>query len=208
MEIELDYELTEKIRHLVWRYQDKWGKELHRTDMVYCPVKAYCRLKGIKPKPKGRSLENWIIGEIGHALIQRAFENVEVEKEYEGVVMHYDVVWDNMPMEIKTTVTGILHAAQIPDEYLEQLTYGLVMSGDKEGLLLTFDLLNKLILVWRIKLSDDELEKARRRFIKRKNLILEAVKRNDPSILQPYYEECSNCPYAYKPDGCPCYRGE
>jgi len=202
MKIELDYAFTQEVREKIWQTREKWGKEFHRSDLVYCPLKAYCRLRGIEAKPRAKVVENWIVGEIAHRLVQRAFELVEVEKEFQGAQVHFDIIHRGLPLEVKTTITSILNKEHIPQEYLDQLIYGLVFNQSKEGLLMTFDIVNKVLLVWRIRISNRELEEYTRKFISQRRRILEAAKKGDPSMLEPKWNECKTCPYNYE-GGCP-----
>jgi hypothetical protein len=205
LEVTLDYEATEEIRKKIWKVRESWGKEFHRSDLVYCELKPYCRLTGIEAKPTVKAVENWVIGEIGHIVIQRAFDAVEVEKKLDGVEVHHDVEYEGVPLEIKTTTLRILNPTHLPQEYLDQLAFGLVFEQVREGKLLTLDLVTKTLLVWKVRLSTRELEEYTRRFMRQYRKIMDAVKRRDPSILKPKYEECEYCPYCY-PGGCPYFR--
>lgn len=208
VEVQLDYELTEEVRSRIWRSREKWGKEFHRTDLVYCKLKPYCRLTGVEARVKREVVESWLIGEIGHQLIQRAFKLTEVKREFQGAQVHYDVILPGEGgriMEVKTSTLNILNASQIPKEYLEQCVYGMVFSQHREALLLTLDLNSKLLLVWRISIAKEELEEWTERFIKQKNSIIEAVEKGDPGSLTPKYEECVTCMYGYS-GGCPKFR--
>lgn len=204
MQVELDYDLTEEIKKYIWRTHSQWGSEFHRSDLVYCELKPYCRLTGISARPRPRVVENWVVGEIGHILIQKAFKLVEVEREFEGAQVHYDVIFKSLPLEIKTSVLSILNQSHIPREYLDQIAYGLVFSNSTEGLLLTLDIVDKILLVWRVKLTHEELEYYKSSFIKRKERILTAVAESNPYLLEPKRDECDLCVYAYQ-NGCPWY---
>jgi len=202
MKIELDYESTEKLRSRIWRHRDTWGKELHRSDLVYCPLKAYCRLTGVEAKPREKTVEAWIVGTAIHEVIQRAFKEKEIKVSNGVIEAHLDTRYRRCPLEIKTTTLSILRPSEIPDEYIQQLIFGMVLEGKRTGYLLTLDIVNKTMLVWKVKLTTTEWEEWRDRMIVRRSKILEAVERRDPSMLEPKISECPDCPYNYR-GGCP-----
>jgi len=206
VKIELDYESTEKLRSRIWRYRDTWGKELHRSDLVYCPLKAYCRLTGIEAKPREKVVESWIVGTAIHEVIQRAFKEKEIKVSNGVIEAHLDTRYRGCPLEIKTTVLTISRPSEIPDEYIQQLIYGMILEGKRTGYLLTLDIVNKTILVWKVRLTTTEWEDWRDRMIVERSKILEAVQSRNPFILKPQIGECSTCPYCY-PDGCPLAKG-
>ena len=206
MKIELDYSLTEELRSLIWRRRETWGKEFHRSDAVYCPLKAYCRMTGIEARPREQVVERWIIGELAHMIIERAFKQTEVEVLFNGSSAHIDVLYIDSPLEIKTSTLSIMNSVQLPEAWLKQLLYGMVFVNKREGILLTLDVVNKVLLAWKVRVSKKELVAASKEFRQKKRAILEAVKTGNWKLLKPKLEECSSCPYNYE-GGCPIVGG-
>jgi len=203
MKIELDYEMQIKIREQLWAHEkEKWGHELHRTDIIYCPLKAYCRLTDVPPKYTDELLSKLIVGEVAHVLIERAFPLSEVHERHEGCEVHYDFIFDTCPVEIKTTTATILNKHQIPKEWIDQLVLGLALRGTPTGYLLIFSLMTKVISVWKIELTEKELEQRRAMFIRQVKLLRQAVEERKPELLEPKKIECKSCIYNYA-GGCP-----
>jgi len=203
MKITRDYVMTQEIKAKLWSSNiEQWGKELHRTDFVTCPLKAYCRLTDVRPQYSDELLSKLIVGQVAHTLIQRAFSLSEVHEQYEGCEVHYDIIFEMSPVEVKTTTTTIFSKYQIPEEWIDQLVLGLALRGTPTGYLLIFSLMSKVISVWKIELTEEELEQRRAMFIRQVQLLRQAVKERKPELLEPKTIECKSCIYNYE-GGCP-----
>ena len=179
------------------KYKETWGKELHRDDLIYCPRKAYYRIKGYTPKLDYQTLLTFLVGKAVHDVIEEALGYAEIKLQYEGVHASIDSLYRGCPLEIKTTTKAIFNPYEIPKEWIEQLDYGILFTGKHTGYLLLFDLLTKTIVLWRRRLTDSQLKELRRTLIKKRNLILKAVEVDDVDMLEKHPEECSTCGYKY-----------
>jgi hypothetical protein len=206
MDIKINYKKTQELKDLLWNPESTWGTELHRSDPVYCHIKAYCRLVGIKPRIEERTVASWVIGTSLHRIVQDHFppDRIEVNTPRRGIEVHTDVMWDK-PAEIKTTRMSIKHAQDIPREYIDQIRYGTVFHGGSHVYLITLDIVNRTLLVWDVLLDTAEMKDAEDEFDETIAAILYAVQHRDPSILEVVEEECSDCQYNYSPGGCPIY---
>jgi len=197
VKVELDYVLTEELREKIWKNVSTWGRELHRSDCIQCPLKAYNRLTGLESRPSMHAVENWVIGKAIHDVIEGAFDLTEVEMSVMDAVVHFDVMYGSVPLEIKTTVYPMFTPAQLRREYIDQLGYGMVFTGGTHGNLLTLDLLNKMLLAWSVDFTAQEVQDYSRRFVDLITGVKEAVNRGSPNLLKPRYEECQFCEYNY-----------
>ncbi|MHC4748424.1 MAG: hypothetical protein ACYTFW_00985 [Planctomycetota bacterium] len=157
-------------------------------------------------------VENWITGEVIHRIVQDAFppEDTEVLRIREDIIVlgkspevHFDIIWDDDIVELKSTIRSILVAEDIPQEYLDQIRYGLVFDQTKKGAgLVTFDIVNKVLLYWDLSFSEKELKEANTEYQLKMKVIAIAVETKNYTFLEPNYRECRGCPYNYR-NGCP-----
>ena len=204
MEITLDREKTQIISEIIHSYPDEERNELHLTDAVYCPMKAYNRLTGMKPRVKGKVAAYFIIGKALHNIIEEKFDLFEVEfiDTVTDAQAHIDILWEELPIEVKTTRVSIRKAEDLYPHWKEQIAYELVYTGKLEGWILVLDIVRARPTVWKVKMDKEELEGWRRIFLERMKVLKEAIEKRDPSKLTPIDWECKNCVYNYE-GGCP-----
>lgn len=214
MKVSLNLEKTQRLKKIVYQQRSQWGTEPHRTDAVSCPVKAYCRMTGMVGLPHTKVVENWIVGEVLHQIVQNAFpkENTEVTRTRDDIfvmdqnpAVHFDLVWDDVFTELKSTTLSMLTKEDILPEYLEQLRFGFIFNDATLQNLVTFDIVNKVMLVWDVEIEESERKKADVDYQIRMSLIEFAVENKNPHVLEPHKNECRWCQYNYKASdgGCP-----
>jgi len=194
LKLKINYEKTNELREVIWGHGSSWGEEPHRSDAVFCPVKAYNRMIGMESIAKPKTVEIWVIGEALHNIVQSKFELTEMLRERKGTEVHIDIMWDK-PAELKTTRMSIIKDVQMPREYIDQSRYGLVFLGELEGYLITLDIVNAVFLVWDIALTKEELKEAEDEYDEIMGLIYYAVNVRNPLVLTPRREECKDCTY-------------
>lgn len=118
----------------------------------------------------------------------------EVKIKALGVSGSIDMM-DDIPIEYKSTrATNILSP-----HYFRQLGYYAVLTGKDKGVLVIQRINNKEtpFEFYDVTWTNEELEAMRREIVERRDLIIEALKRSDPSKL-PFMGEtwkCENCNY-------------
>jgi len=186
IKIEVDYKKTEKLKERLKEYFHPPSAKIYVHDLVSCPLKCYNRLKDVEFKPSKKTLMYWMIGKIFHQIIQEKYDLIEQEKEYFSVLAHIDIVEDLYPIEIKSTRQKILYPSYIPETWIKQLLFYMLISEKTEGWLFTLDINSTDFMVWKI--SVDDLNWV-------SNMFFDSYKRLMEGPLIPRILECSLCPY-------------
>lgn len=192
-------------------------KELHLTDDLYCPMKAYCRVVlGLKAKINRRTAGRFLIGNVYDALFKLPFDSVEVELKLDGCpsVGHPDVVeyihtspfdpayFGGVPIEAKHTTKTIMVEEDIPEKWVRQLALEMVYCGVVVGNLAIGEVVSTLITVWRGSITQSEFNEVKKMHIAKMNHMDICFKNRAISHLTSIRKECRGCFYNYK-DGCP-----
>ena len=202
MKVQINYDKTNELRNIIWQSHSTWGTEKHRSDPVYCHLKAYNRRIGVESRVIGRVVEHWIVGETLHRIVQDHFprENIEHLVTRGNTESHIDILWDK-PTELKSTRLLVQNIRQIPTEYIDQIRYGLVFLKKKEAYLGILSLSTNNLTVWDVILDKKEYINAEHEFDTQMNVIDYAVMHRDPTVLVPKLDECSDCSYNHS-NGC------
>jgi hypothetical protein len=205
----INYDKTKELREIIWQKNYKERTMIQRTDLVHCLLKVFCRDMGVKPKPAARSVEAWIVGDMGHLIIEGPFERKEEEiwgpDELSDIPAHIDFMWGDDNAEIKTTVHNVYLPSHI-EGYMEDIVSGFLFNRKTKGVLVTLNLIDKMLLVWDIKITKEAAAELLAKLNSRKELIRQAVKSKSFDMLEPKTEECPYCSYNYITDeevGCP-----
>lgn len=169
--------------------------EYERSDLVYCPVKAYARLHDVPMDVSMRTVASWVIGESLHMIMQQAFKITELKQQImPNVNVRWDVLWDKFT-EIKTTTLPMFRPSHLLPNYLRQLEFGLAFMDKSESYLISLDIINKVLLVWDVKFKRSYLDRKREDYKAGFEILQEANRLNNPLMLTPRTEECPWCPW-------------
>jgi CRISPR/Cas system-associated exonuclease Cas4 (RecB family) len=169
-------------------------KTIHVSDLVYCLRKAYYRLKG-QPATNTSTIEYQIIGKTLHQIIQNAFAYVEQEVENYGIKGTVDILEGHetkIPIEIKTTRRKIQNIKDIPQTYLTQLSYYLVLLDVRVGYLAILNVVDADLKLYIVEI---DIEEAKKEMLGKKALLEYALEQNNPYILPKLDWMCSSCEY-------------
>lgn len=203
MRIEHKSEMVQKFAEVMLSdyYKQSMKREgLHRGDAISCPLKAYWRITGkIKPVYASQQVGTLLLGTIAHEILHKNFSAQEKEYNLCGIKVTVDAIFESdgkmFPVESKTTRKKIYRREDIPQQWIEQLAIAMgVMNVDK-GYLVVLNVISFSLMVWEVCMSQEERETFIQGCIWQIGSILDAIEKNDPSILTPKYEECKDCPY-------------
>jgi CRISPR-associated protein Cas4 len=169
-------------------------KAIHVSDLVYCLRKAYYRLKG-QPSTDMPTVEYQIIGKTLHQIIQNAFAYVEQEIENYGIKGTVDILEGHeakIPIEIKTTRKKIQNIKDIPQTYLTQLAYYLVLLNTHIGYLAILNIVEADLKLYVVEINIEEVKKE---MLGKKALLEYALQNSNPYILPKLEWMCPTCEY-------------
>jgi len=180
-------------------FNNKKRYGLHVSDLVYCLRKAYYRKKGVPEEVDFTSKLAMRLGAIHHRFLEFTGER---EVENFGVVGHIDSIYDELPVEWKTTRS--FYNGRPSAHYLKQLAYYLVLSGKKRGYLCVCYMNAKnqkngkyepVIDRFKVILSQEEYQKTKKEILAKKEALEKALKNNGaPKAFSPAFGwECKCC---------------
>jgi len=220
MKIELDLVKTKEFNDLYHSIEEKGRKELHLTDGLYCPLKAFCRIRGLTAIWTRKTQARFNIGNDLHGEFELPFKHKEVEVKFGPSIGHPDVVlrsaklptgdegrnedWDMIegPLEFKHTTLVIHSISDIPFYWIDQVQLECIYTKTTHGWLAILELVSGCGKVWRINFTNKELVEAGDHHLAFMDMIGTAVTLNKPEILSPIRKECSSCQYNHE-QGCP-----
>jgi CRISPR/Cas system-associated exonuclease Cas4 (RecB family) len=178
---------------------------LHMSDLIYCLRKAWYRRKGY-PEPEQDNDAILLLGHGAHAILAGDGREVSGTLQFDGVEpIHWnmDRVWDETPVEDKTTRAG--SNKPIADHYVEQLAGYCVAEEKTRGYLAIWHLLGDrkgpqtpetpVLKVHEIEFSQEELAEWRRELHTRALLVTDKA---PPPLGDNYGWECGYCPFGPK----------
>jgi translation elongation factor EF-G len=215
MRIELDLVKTRELNEIYHSIEEKGRKELHLTDGLYCPLKAFCRIKGLTAIWTRRTQARFNIGNDLHGEFELPFEHHEVEVKFGPSVGHPDVVIKRRkalqsfmeeivdgPLEFKHTTLVIPSFEDIPLTWIEQVKLECVYTKTRQGWLAILELISGCGKVWNIHFTIKDIEDAGDYHLACMDTINAALNQNAPEILEPVRRECPSCQYNHD-QGCP-----
>ena len=175
---------------------EKRRSEIHVSDLVYCLKKAYFRKKGIKENHDPKELAVKSIGKGHHHIyetLKGAFRELEVRRY--GVVGHIDL-FEDCPIEIKTTRRKLKEIGKIPEHYLRQVAYYCILTQKTRAFLVYVYVVKPEIKIYELDYSPC-LEGYSKEFHFRLNLLRRALKEDRPGILAEsnFKWECRYCSF-------------
>jgi len=221
MQIRHSSEMVDAFAKIMMRdfsIQQKDRVGLHRSDAIACPLKAYWRLTGgINAIYDSQNVGILLIGTLAHIALHKNFDAQEEVHDLHGVNVTIDAIFGlesgsggkKFPIESKTTRKKIYSKADIPQEWLEQLGIAMGVLDADLGYLMVFNLITFSITVWEISMSKEERQLFLDGCVWQVGLILDAIEKKKPELLQPKNIECKWCPYRsmkQRPEGCPYYK--
>jgi hypothetical protein len=157
---------------------------------------------------------------LAHIALHRNFDAQEEQHDLHGIAVTIDAIFGlnsgsggkRYPIESKTTRKRVYSKADIPQEWLEQLGIAMGVLDVDIGYLMVFNVISFSITVWEITMNKEERQLFLDGCVYQVSIILDAVDKKTPQILQPKRIECHFCPYRPMQkrikQGCPWYRVE
>lgn len=181
----------------------------HRSDAISCPLQAYWRITGeVKGSFRVRDVGIFLVGEMGHVLLERGFDYQEKIVDFYGIKVTVDAIHGKYPVEIKTTRMNICRKENLPREWVEQLSIAISVMGAPKGYLMVLNIVTLQFRVWEFKyFTEKERELFRKVFLNQILAIADAVDKRNPKLLKPKYKDCKFCYYRpYETNkGCPFF---
>jgi len=191
LKITLDHKKSQEISETVHSTKLQKREELHLSDAVYCPIKAYNRMTGLEGTVSRKTAAYFTIGKALHIALEGNFESKEVVREIKNPTKglpdyqtHIDVVEGKEPIEFKTTRKKIRTEKDLAPTWIKQLTYECVFSNSKVGWLCVLEVITALVTVWKLELEANDLELARIELMKKFQLIEWAIRDENPHLLE------------------------
>ena len=212
--IKIDYGKSKELSEAVHRYYYTPRKELHLTDdpKINCPLKTYCRMKGIKPEISRKTIAIFLMGRVFGAMLEEAYKEgcygrsteIFTQQEFKlGVsVGHPDIMDGGAPIELKHTRRAILNAEDIPKKWIRQLKLECIYSKSRIGYLGILSLDTALTTVWKLNFKGSEYGHLMNKHMKDMDDLNNIIGLDTPEKLKPVREECRTCFYNYE-EGCP-----
>jgi hypothetical protein len=217
MIIKFDNELSKKFTEVVLKNEIEHSKErsgYHRSDCITCPEKPFNRVvRKLEAIFSPETIGIFLIGELAHLLLHQNFTAQEYEIMVADIVsMHIDAIaqgsdfqnligiedWkldEKRPIESKTTRKVMYKQEDIPNEWLEQLAFGMAHLGVNIGYLMIVNMINFSVKVVTITMTNEERDMYKDVFLWKISLILDAVNKEDDSKLEPHRFDCKYCEY-------------
>jgi len=183
------------------------GSEFHVSDLIWCPVGAYCRVTGVERQRSKTVIGLMVFGIIAEDVIVSCYDKREATfqenariylKKDESVFGHIDIFeHDVHPLEVKATRKRVFKASDVPIQWVEQLMSYMSMKGAIRGWLLIFNIFScqtmafqmiltqKYILGWIITLAT------------RASNLKKAFSSKDPSHLEIAFKTHNTCDYKH-----------
>lgn len=177
-------------------------KTIWLTDTVYCPRKKIYAMNGIGQRFNETAINKiWLGIIVGEALKEIGIAG-EVAVEYRGIKGKIDIMMDSgEPLEVKTAQNLYIPASEYANTHVEQLSRYCLATNSTTGILLYYIPGIKItsMPVYRYRFNLSEVKKVTDERI---DMLLEAVKNNDPFILPTTWHsesmdnwECRQCIY-------------
>lgn len=206
MKIEENPELNAKITAKLKKFRTfRDGGKIHRSDLIYCPRKAYFRIKGYEEKETDDgAVTKKRIGESLHVLFE-VCERKEVEGVVDGVVGKVDMLADpdlgyvDEPIELKST-RGKLRGADWVElqhsEWVDQLMTACLFSGKQRGHLSVLQVITGDLKTYTVTVTQGEIDSFWKGKMEIKTLLSMALDVNDYKPLPKGTWECKYCGFA------------
>jgi len=193
------------INNLTARYSQP-RKGIHVSDLVYC-LRASAFRK-LSPKPSSeKELSYYCSGKACHDVIEGLHgARREVEHTWEGIVAHFDLLEEEIPVEIKSSRSP---NREIKKHWIRQLGYYCAVRGVEHGRLVILYLFPQratkenptptadMIQTFEVKFQ--KIEEVRRDLRARRDLLSEALKAGNPALAPTADREtawlCDDCAY-------------
>lgn len=195
---------ADKSREIEQKLIDKWDTtqrnykdNIHVYDTVYCPVKAYCKFKGVPRRPTKQNIGMFVFGVVAGKVVQELYPKDEGEYVTNIKKMiwgHIDVYEDKtFPLEIKHSRKRIFKRHEVPQKWIEQLMTYMASENKQKGWLVIINIFSNQISCFRLEMAKQELESQRTLRLYKAYTILRAVKDNDPNYLTIQPDEYQWC---------------
>ena len=187
--------------HRVEYHNEKRGKECHISDVIYCPMKRFCRTINCEEKITRQSVGMMLFGIVAQKILQWMFP--EEQCEYNSVISnivegHIDVFEElEYPLEIKASRKKIYGKEQLPKEWMRQLISYLAMEGKHKGWIIILNVVNMELSAWCIELTNDEIFNQLIDITNTVNIQEKAIIEKNYGLLSIHPSEFTYCSYRY-----------
>jgi len=214
--------LAEKYQNLLLKNNHfNRAKVIHRSDLIYCPRKAFFRLKGYQETRPNAFAPLSIIGKVLHVLLEIT-EKKEVPYNQYQVKATIDMLTDkqfkieNEPIELKSTrgtvslfnnqlMMGKTNPIKL-EAWHNQLFQACLFTNKQTGHLFVLNVITGKLKVYTCILTKKDLKTVETNLKQTRNLIIKAVNSNDYHVLPISTWECATCGYT-QCDQSPILRG-
>jgi len=209
MKIERNIKAEAEIAEFLFE-QDDPSPGISVTKLLYCPLKAYYRIKGVKGKTDPISEGIKLSGRAIHAIFDQIAE--KAKERYEEIKHEENIIWNDIwgrpdliigdkLYEFKTTRKKIFSPKDIPSSWIEQLAcYTAILENKiKESNLVIIFLVTGKYNVWKIEFTEEDLIEIKAFMLTRARKLDNALKYNIPESLvedSPRFDhECGVCEF-------------
>lgn len=206
---EMVKKFAEQILGQHYRVHTLGRKGWHRSDAIACPLKAYWRVTGeVKGQFRSKDVGILMLGQMAHVVLEEGFDVKEHIIKIADIAITIDALYGKHPVEIKTTRKKIYRKEDLPRPWIEQLSIAMSVMGAEVGYLMVISIINFALTVWEFTLTEQDRQVFLNTFIWQMMSIADSVKKKDPSLLTPKYDDCQWCYYrpSRKEKGCPFYQ--
>lgn len=194
--------LSDQIR----KSKDRQG--FHRSDTISCPMKCYNRMTGMEAIYDETAIGYFLLGDLAHIALHRNFDAQEFKVKIAGIItVSIDALMGKYPIESKSTRKKIYTKEQIPQEWIEQLAFGMASLGSEIGYLMVINIISFAVMIWEVRIPAEEREMYKTAMELKVIMLMDAIQKQDPSKLEIKRNECEYCEFkprrARTDKGCP-----
>jgi len=202
MEIVHNAEMVAKFSDIMLSEQIKKSKDrqgFHRSDAISCPMKCYNRMTGMEAIYDAQAIGYFLLGDLAHIALHRNFDAQEFHVKVANIItVSIDALMGKFPIESKSTRKKIYTKDQIPQEWLEQLAFGMASLGTDVGYLMVINIISFAVMIWEVHMSIAERDMFKQAMEWKIVILMDAIQKLDPSKLEIKRSECEYCEYKPK----------
>jgi len=202
MKIEHNAEMVKKFADIMFTAEMKHSEDrtgYHRSDAIACPLKCFWRMTGKEAIYTSKEVGLFIIGIMAHKAMHEYFDAQEVVYRFgesaDAPAVTIDALYSKFPIESKSTRKQIYKKSDIPNDWIEQICFGMAVMGVNKGYLMILNVISFALMVFEFEIDDAERDLYKAVFAAKIMKIAHAIKINDSNILEPKLIECQFCPY-------------
>lgn len=195
MIVEEDIEYKNNMMNKLKKFFSFNRREIHVSDLVYCLRKAYFRRINGSTVTDEQVL-HFIRGQSLHALLEKLYPQNEIIVMYDGFFGTMDAFDPEKDAVVELKTVQEMYSVGPYEHHLKQLQYYLTMTDKRIGYLIYLILGQKELKVFRVTLTDEDVEDLRKELKKRKALLERALAEKNFEILPVVTDwQCRYCEF-------------